>query len=104
MGYSTDLVYAPRFLLVRYRVYKEQVGKFLDLLSTSKPLRLSGGPSYDLQQATVKLPGPITREYTVVNEPIPATSRIVTADRLVEGNACVVAKIKFSYNIRGRSE
>jgi hypothetical protein len=73
IGYSTDLVNAPRFVLNRYRSYKEQLAKFLAFLSKHTPLRLRGLPSSGLRQVTLTIPGPITREYTFINQRIPST-------------------------------
>jgi hypothetical protein len=68
IGYSTDLVYAQRFVLNRYRSYKEQLAKFLAFLSTHTPLRLRGLPSPGLRRVTLSIPGPITREFKFINQ------------------------------------
>jgi hypothetical protein len=104
MGFSGDLVFPTRFIRSSYLTLKANVGKYLAVLASSTPVHIGLGLSTpDVAQTTFSIPGPTTREFTLITEPldIPGSTKGAwdTAKK-----ACTIARMEFFHDTYARKK
>jgi len=102
MGYSKDLVYTSRFALMKLSSLKSQLSRYLTFLQNHVPTRVRVSlPTGGLPQVTLRMAGPVTREFTGVNQTIPTT--IHTHEKRFEREgSCLIPRIELFQDEQSR--
>jgi hypothetical protein len=104
MGFPEDFVLGGNRLSVMYNTSKDQLRRAKNIVANHTPqhARVNNPPvRSSLREITMRVPGPITREFTVVDEMIPPTI-MDTTKWYKDEYPCAIARIEFFYNKQAR--
>jgi hypothetical protein len=95
MGFSASAVCSPGFLKSAYYSGKDKLDTALRLVKTHTPERIYLNLPLGTTQTIIRVRGPITREFTVLNQMLPVQFLHEKERYLGNGKACIIARIEF---------
>jgi hypothetical protein len=100
VGFPADLVFQQRLIFNSCHITSTQLPKWLTIVKKHALQRRGFAAPIGLSQITFRLPGPLTREFTVVNQTIPIS--LSPKGNKTTDTICTIAKIEFFYDLRAR--